>query len=316
MNDGAYALIEQNVFDFNRHAIKGGSQDGTGYVAARNLVLKGGGYHGRTFNTYTHQFDVHGTDTCGLGHLDCGDAGEWFVYLHNAFQYDHDHAIKIRGRPDVGIEIVENVFPHEGLEDDWGDDAINLQTDERIAMAGNVINVDTYGHYGVCDFDGDGTDDLWLATGQTWWYASGGQRHWVYLKEATERLYQVGLWDFDGDGRCDVFAVNRLAKQWEISKGGREAWTALPGTYDLPFEALRFGNFNGDRMMDIFYRDPAGQWWAISPGVYPWRLLGSSSFPLDKLRFGDFNGDGVTDILAVQDGYWAVSWGGTTTWAP
>ena len=68
--------------------------------------------------------------------------------------------------------------------------------------------------------------------------------------------------------------------------------------------------------MDIFYRDPAGQWWAISPGVYPWRLLGSSSFPLDKLRFGDFNGDGVTDILAVQDGHWAVSWGGTTTWAP
>ena len=45
INVGAYALIERNVFDWNRHAIKGGGSPGTGYAAYRNLVLKNGGYH-------------------------------------------------------------------------------------------------------------------------------------------------------------------------------------------------------------------------------------------------------------------------------
>lgn len=177
-----------------------------------------------------------------------------------------------------------------------------------------MIDVDTYGQYGVCDFDGDGMDDLFLATGVSWWYASRGKMHWTFLKEATERLHQVGLGDFDGDKRCDVFAVNRFAKQWEISKGGSGSWTALPGTYDVPFEELRFGDFNGDGTQDIFRREPNGQWWAISPGVYGWTPLASSGFPLRKLRFGDFDNDGVTDVIAVQDGRWSVSWGGNTSW--
>lgn len=239
------------------------------------------------------------------------------MYVRNAFQYDKDHAIKIRGKPRERVYIAENVFPHEGLENDWGDDAINLQTKEKVDIApGNVIEVDTFGEYRVCDFDGDGRDDLFLATGVTWWYASGGQMHWTYLKEATERGHEVGLGDFDGDGRCDVFAVNRAAKQWEISKGGSGPWTVLPGTYDLPFEALRFGHFNGDedRVMDIFHRAPDGQWFVISPGVYGWRPLQRSFFPLSALRLGDFDADGVTDVVAVEEGRWAVSWRGLTVW--
>ena len=42
---GAYALIERNVFDYNRHAIIGGGETGTGYLAYRNLVLEHGGEH-------------------------------------------------------------------------------------------------------------------------------------------------------------------------------------------------------------------------------------------------------------------------------
>jgi hypothetical protein len=49
---GAYALIEQNVFDQNRHAIAGGSKhdksnDYSGYTARDNLILAGGGRHCR-----------------------------------------------------------------------------------------------------------------------------------------------------------------------------------------------------------------------------------------------------------------------------
>ena len=64
VNEGAYALIERNVFDFNRHAIKASPDPGTGYVAKYNLVLKGGGVHDGFLNTYTHLFDVHGDENC------------------------------------------------------------------------------------------------------------------------------------------------------------------------------------------------------------------------------------------------------------
>jgi len=61
---GARAHIYRNVFDFNRHAIASGSDKGTGYFAEENLVLKGGGWHGRAFNHFTHIFDVHGDGHC------------------------------------------------------------------------------------------------------------------------------------------------------------------------------------------------------------------------------------------------------------
>jgi hypothetical protein len=50
VHHGAWALIRENLFDFNRHAIAASGHAG-GYDATRNLVLKGGGYHGRTFST-------------------------------------------------------------------------------------------------------------------------------------------------------------------------------------------------------------------------------------------------------------------------
>ena len=40
---GGYALIEKNVFDWNRHALASDGRPGTGYFAYRNLVLEDGG---------------------------------------------------------------------------------------------------------------------------------------------------------------------------------------------------------------------------------------------------------------------------------
>ena len=54
----------------------------------------------------------------------------------------------------------------------------------------------------------------------------------------------------------------------------------------------------------------------MSPGIYDWKTLGSSSIALADLRFGDFNGDGVTDVLKRNSVGLQVSLGGTTTWQP
>ena len=138
------------------------------------------------FNTWTHIFDIHGTDCIAYS---CGQAGVQFWFTDNAFQYRNDNAIKIRGRPHVAAYIRGNVFPHEGLEDDWGDDAISLQTTQNVDIGpGNVIETDTYGRYGVCDFDADGIDDLFLATRAGFWFSSFGEFPWSYLGPQKDKL--------------------------------------------------------------------------------------------------------------------------------
>ncbi|HSO34038.1 MAG TPA: FG-GAP-like repeat-containing protein [Labilithrix sp.] len=314
---GAYAKIERNVFDFNRHAIASSGAAGTGYQADHNLVLKGGGYHDKWYNEYTHLFDVHGDANCpdipGNQHTwNCGNAGDQYWITNNAFQFTNDLSVKLRGVPRVQAVITGNVFAQGSL-----DDAVETKSSQNIIMHSNRANIDPFGHYGVCDFDGDGRDDLFLATGVSWWYASAGKMNWTYLSPNTELLDQVGLGDFDGDRRCDVFAVNTGTGAFQISSGGRGSWTDLPGgNQGVPIDQLRFGDFNGDRIMDVFRRAPDGQWYASSPGRYPWTALQSSSAALADLRFGDFDGDGVTDVFHKSGSTWNVSWRGTSTWQP
>ena len=205
VSHGAWAQIDENVFDFNRHAITASGNSG-GYGAFRNLVLKGGGVHVETPTIHTQQFDVHGSGDNGFG----DPASVRFRYYQNSFQYYansfsflHAPAVEIRGRPQMLSYIHYNVFAHEDLL--GGAINVNDMSDlDVIKIANNISHFDSYGHYGVCDFDDDGIDDLFLATGETWWYSSSGEFQWTYLSQHTERLDQVKLGYFDDDSRCDV----------------------------------------------------------------------------------------------------------------
>ena len=322
LSRGAWAHISNNVFDFNRHAITA-SGDSGGYTASHNLVLKGGGIHGRTFNFYTHQFDVHGDDNCGVASIasdslkNCGHAGFEIVYESNAFQYRKDNAIKIRGKPRTRGFIANNVFPHDGFEDDWGDDAVALYTKKNMAFSGNKIEFDSFGKYGVCDFDADGFDDLFLATGASWWYSSAGEFPWSYMSAKTDRLDQLRLGYIDNDLRCDV--ITQSGGQLLYSSGGFSNWQSL-GQLDIPFKEVAFGRFDPTqtdtrpgatrRTTHAFWQRSDSQWFVVQlaslsqSGPPPWKEVASSG---KKLQFGDFTGDGVTDVLAVVSGRWAIS---------
>src|SRR5215467_8596124 len=319
---GSFALVERNVFDFNRHAITAGSVVGNpgygGYTANYNLVLKGGGYHGKWYETYTQQFDVHGDNNCvdGLpswltpsGIWNCGRSGKEYHVNFNAFQYSNGLDFKLRGTPSVGAFIDNNVFPqntsNEVQTGGWG--TIGLY------IGPNKAPLDSFGNYGVCDFDGDGHDDLFLSTGVSWWYMSSAKRQWTYLNSYTDTIDHLAFGDFDGNGGCDVFAVH--GNDWVISRGGRGPWQSL-GSFGVPFDQLRFGHFTGGPRTEIFRRAPDGQWWLISPGVFGWTPLQSSGVPLSQLHFGNFGGHGVTDVIAAQNGQWSVSYGGRTPWQP
>lgn len=305
--DGAWARISRNVFDFNRHAIAATARTG-GYWAEQNLVLRGGGYQGNFFNTYTHSFDAHGSGCWWSSDL-CGDAGIQFWILSNAWQYRKDTDIHLRGKPAIGALIDGNVFPY------GQDDAIDLSTNDNVTVGPhNTYDVDTFGQYGVCDFDGDGVDDLFLATGSTWWFSSYGELPWFFLAARTERLEQVRLGYFDADQRCDVL-IERDG-QWLVSSGGTGPWRSL-GAFGVPLAEVQFGRFDPSvrdhrpgvtlQTTHAFFRSPVGQWYVTPLSGAAWLPVASSSFPMSELRFGDFTGDGVTDVLAVVDGHWAIS---------
>jgi hypothetical protein len=221
IGDGAYALIEQNVFDYNRHAIAGDGSDGSGYRAYRNLVLEHGGRHKRVLWGHTHQFDMHGQDNCGPGDafsdslFNCGTAGHDVEIIRNSFLYTAGAAIKIRGTPQRkpwGAFVISNVFAHPYLP--WAVE----QTEKGVYKHDNRVGIDGSDAYGACDFDGDGRDDRFLATGQTWWYASRGTGPWTYLNTSERLLSELSLDDVDGDGRCDVIAGGL------VSSGGTGPW--------------------------------------------------------------------------------------------
>jgi len=312
---GGWVKIFANVFDFNRHAIAANGNAG-GYVAEHNLVLKGGGFHGKFYEHYTHIIDAHGNGCWRSGSL-CGFAGIEFSIVSNAVQYRNGTDIHIRGEPSSFIFIDRNIFPLETQ-----DEAINLFTEHNVNVAShNVYNYDTFGHYGVCDFDGDGVDDLFLATGASWWFSSFGEFPWSFLGANTERLEDVRLGYFSGDKTCDV--LREHDGQWEISSGGVGAWVSI-GAFGVPLSEVQFGRFDPhDRdhrphvtkqTTHAFRRRADGQWFVTPLSHVDWQPTESSSFPLKKLRFGDFNGDGVTDVLAVEGGRWAISESAANPW--
>jgi hypothetical protein len=323
---GGWATIYENTFDNNRHSVTANGHSG-GYTAERNLVLKGGGYHNGTFlsvsyEKYIHVFDVHGTDNCNTpsdSAWNCGDAGNTFVISDNTFQYTKTTDIKLRGKPTNQATIGGNVFARSS------GDAIDLQTDHNVTVLNNnQYSVDGYGQYAVCDFDGDGVDDLFLATGVTWWLSSFGEFNWSFLNAKPDTLNNLRFGYFDGDAKCDVLAEHPSGSgQWFISSGGTSDWKSL-GSFGHPLSEVRFGRFDPAVTDDTpgatrqtthaFWRRQDGAWLVTALTSPQWHVAGSSSFPLDQLQFGDFTGHGRTDVLAVVGGRWAISEDGVKPW--
>jgi hypothetical protein len=327
---GAWAQVYENLFDFNRHAITA-SWDAGGYDALRNLILKGGGVHDTTFGWNTHQLDIHGRDNPWYdSDYKGGPASVRSNFFENSVQYLADTALYVRGTPRVLVNIDDNVFAHPGLEnDDLFDDAVTIWDRDDLGDTikigpNNVKNYDTYLRSDVCDFDGDGMDDLFLATGRTWWFSSMGEFPWTYLSARHETIDKVRLGYFDTDKNCDV--ITESGGHWWMASAGVGAWQDL-GSFGVPLNDVRFGHFDPSardhragatkRTTHAFSRGPNGEW--NIRGIFgdpSWHYIGGSGYALSQLNFGDFDGDGVTDVLGYKNGKWAYSSAGRTTWIP
>jgi hypothetical protein len=323
--DGAYALIEKNVFDWNRHAIASDGRPGSGYLLYRNLFLEHGGMNFWLLGTWlnTHMIDMHGREECGGYDYYCGPAGEYMDIRYNSMLYDAGVGFKLRGTPSIRADVAHNVFRHGSLWSSTLNDGALDQTESGLVEWDNLTDVDESDNLGQCDFDGDGVNDKFFATGQTWWYSSAGTSHWVYLNTSTRRRSQVTLGDVNQDGKCDVSAdgmvssggtgpwrrqlsgivwqnVNGQLAEWSLD-GGRIVADRLSGLVDQTWQLRGASDFDGDGHHDYLWQNRNGQVaiWYMAEGRrvgegYPggqvpatWSIQG----------VGDFDGDGQADIL-------------------
>ena len=301
----AFALIEGNTFMNNRHAIAGDGSQFSGYRARLNLVQFSAPVYGIT-NHVQQDFDMHGLlDTCGQH---CGGIAGFYMEIgRNTFLGGNRINFRLRGTPINQADFHDNV-----LVGSQGDAIENSGTASRLVLSNNQFNAtNPTSRLGVGDFDGDGKDDLFLATGAAWYYASAGNAEWRLLSAQTDKLDNLMFGDFDGDGRTDVFMQHGY--NWDVSWGGRSKWETINVSGNI-LGASAIGDFDGDHRADVFYAD--GQHWYISyRGTSQFTLVNDSSFRVPNLRFGDFNGDGKSDVFGVGAKYWQVSYSATGGWA-
>ena len=215
--DGANPLIFGNTFDHNRHAIAADANAETHYDAVGNLVTAGNEYCSVWPICWKEQdIDVHGSDPSS--HHQGGIAGGGFTIASNTL-YSTGKNVDIRGTPCGLITIEDNVF----VEDQ--DTAIKNATTipQTVQITSNTFSA-ARGATFEADFDGDGTQDTFIATGAAWYYMPGGTKEARFLRLATQQVGDLTFKDVDADGRMDVQWVNPRLHLTQTSYGGSSPW--------------------------------------------------------------------------------------------
>jgi hypothetical protein len=342
--DTGSAVIENNLFDHNRHDIACNGNPKSSYAARYNLVLNGG---------ISHNFDVHAwREKYGDSLKPDGSeyAGYAFYFEHNTFLTSNPAYMRlwwktpdiyIRGNTDSAVVIKNNIFrKSEGhaikhstngasYAPTFGDNIPGF-----FKLSGNSFDVDyppaifvsysgstfwtfrRFEHnqsFVVGDFAGDNRDDLFYADGNNWFVSESAKNEWQKINSSQIKTADLRFYDFDGDGITDVFRTN--GEHWYIAtNGGKNDWAKWRDS-QVSLSKLRFGDFDGDKKTDIFWSDGnTGKWKISKGGKLGWTILNTSQVSVSDLGFGDFNGDGKTDVFWQHDGKWQVSWSGQSKW--
>jgi hypothetical protein len=179
----AFILNQANIF-YRQHAHAIASDAWSGYNAYDNFIL--------SEERDTHDVDMHGS--LHPGHWYDGLSGDYFDVGWNTFLHTGFVNINQRGTPCRFTAIHDNIF----LQSE-SDAIITRTTDpvKHVVFANTFNAANPTGDLAVGDFDGDGIADVFVGTGQVWYFSSGGQAEWRFLNRMPERASALLFGDLE-----------------------------------------------------------------------------------------------------------------------
>ncbi|MBI2569182.1 MAG: hypothetical protein HYV63_19355 [Candidatus Schekmanbacteria bacterium] len=195
-----------------------------------------------------------------------------------------------------------------------------------------------YNKYGFGDFDGNGTEDVFMMYYDDWYifYSNGRSTPSFYqvrrsLDSAIEGIWVLGFGEFykyaDEDPehpRTDVMWFSKSTTNgWQYWRNtGTKDTNAFAGRYALQSGAYtqfekkyyELQDFDGDGYTDIFYAD-GYDWWIADSGRYWQNVRDNVSKKIDVLGFGYFNANPLNppaiDIMWFTGSSGWMWWKGT-----
>jgi len=190
-----------------------------------------------------------------------------------------------------------------------GDLAMWLMSGATVSSTPSLGNVPTtWTVYGTGDFNGDGLGDLlWQdSSGDVAiWFMNGSQ----VLSTTDLGTVPTSTWSIVGsDMYGDILWVDTSSNYsiWQVA-GGQVTASAGFGNVPGNWQFMGFGDFNGDGVMDILWRDnntgTVAIWFLNSSGnIQSTASVGAVPIATTWTiaEIGDFDGNGMSDILWID----------------